>query len=280
MTGSPVVSATALAVPVADPPPTLSTASAPIAAACLRAASATSTGTCGRTPVNVPAIRSASGAARSRATVSPPPAAISSSRETPSRATSSASAVRAAPAPNTTRPGSASHANASIRPPGLDNAAQASIPRHATNRLAARRPRATRVTGGPACPPGAGARYLRARRRRPPARRMSPTTTRATRATTNRKCSAEITSETTRNAANTTTRMSRSFPIHPRYASAAVPAPSWSRGLQECSRPVRRGPRRRTSGAGPRPAAVPGPAASARTGALGQVRLTQVPWLN
>ncbi len=67
ITGSPVVSATALAVPVADPPPTLSTASAPAAAACLRAASATSAGTCGRTPVNVAAIRSASGAVSFRA---------------------------------------------------------------------------------------------------------------------------------------------------------------------------------------------------------------------
>ena len=44
ITGRPVVSATALAVPVADPPPMLSSASAPVSAACCRAASATSAG--------------------------------------------------------------------------------------------------------------------------------------------------------------------------------------------------------------------------------------------
>ncbi len=108
ITGRPVVSATALAVPVADPPPMLSTASAPVRAARCRAAAATSAGTCGRTPVNTPASWPPSGPASSRASGSARGVVISSSRDTPSRLTSSASPARAVPGPNTTRPGSAS----------------------------------------------------------------------------------------------------------------------------------------------------------------------------
>ncbi len=108
MTGRPVVSATALAVPVADPPPMLSSASAPVTAACCRAAPAASAGTCSRTPVNTPASWPPSGVASSRASGSARGVVISSSRDAPSRLTSPASRARAVPAPNTTRPGSAS----------------------------------------------------------------------------------------------------------------------------------------------------------------------------
>ena len=88
--GSPVVSATALAVPVVEPPPTLSSASAPTSAAIARAASATATGTCGRTSANVATMRSATGVNSSRAFASSEAVAISSNRELPSRSTSPA----------------------------------------------------------------------------------------------------------------------------------------------------------------------------------------------
>ena len=106
--GNPLVNAMALAVPVVDPPPTLNTASARVAAASARACSATRTGTCGRTWLNVAAIRSANGATSRSASGRSASPATSNTRDAPSRSISPASRVRAAPAANTTRPGNPS----------------------------------------------------------------------------------------------------------------------------------------------------------------------------
>ncbi len=99
--GRPLVSATALANPVVDPPPTHSTRSAPTSSASRRASSATSTGTWGRTSRKWPT----TGRSAEMERASSDSAAVETSRTrcASSRATSSVRPVRAEPAPKTTR---------------------------------------------------------------------------------------------------------------------------------------------------------------------------------
>src|SRR4051794_15771375 len=98
--GSRSVSATALAVPTVDPPPTAIRLSAPEERASSVAARATSTGTWGRTSVKV-ATPSTPSTSRSACSASPLPA-TSIGRSAPMRLSSSPTRT-AAPAPVTTR---------------------------------------------------------------------------------------------------------------------------------------------------------------------------------
>lgn len=108
-TGRPVVSATALARPVVEPPPTHTSASTALSAADLRARSATSTGTC----MTTSSWRTATG--RSAPTRSAwdasAGAAMSITFDAFSAATSAATAAGASPGAKTTRWGRVSWRN-------------------------------------------------------------------------------------------------------------------------------------------------------------------------
>ena len=104
--GRPLVSATAFAVPTVEPPPIASRRSTSASSARARAIVATSIGTCGRTPVNRTAIRSARGASTPAWRACSRWVAMTMTRWPPSRSTSSPSPVIASPAPKITRGGS------------------------------------------------------------------------------------------------------------------------------------------------------------------------------
>jgi hypothetical protein len=109
-------SATALAIPVADPPPSATRQSAPASRAAVTARAAASAGTCCWTSVKLAAQRPPSRSTRPSMARLP---AIASTRRAPRRSTSP-TRDPTEPAPKTTRPANASWTNDGMGGMALD----------------------------------------------------------------------------------------------------------------------------------------------------------------